>query len=60
MLVDAVLLTAAEVSIVFSFARSYFLVAMERPREMVDYLRTIMPRKAIDARRCLLGVSLTL
>ena len=45
--VDAVLLTADEVSIVFSFARSYFLVAMERPREMVDYLRTIMPRKAI-------------
>ncbi|MGH7730937.1 MAG: bifunctional isocitrate dehydrogenase kinase/phosphatase [Candidatus Eiseniibacteriota bacterium] len=44
---DAVLLTADEVSIVFSFARSYFLVAMERPREMVDYLRAIMPRKAI-------------
>jgi isocitrate dehydrogenase kinase/phosphatase len=45
--VDAVLLTADEVSVVFSFARSYFFVAMERPREMVDYLRTIMPRKPI-------------
>jgi isocitrate dehydrogenase kinase/phosphatase len=45
--VDAVLTTADEVSIVFSFARSYFLVSMDRPREMVDFLRTIMPRKAI-------------
>jgi isocitrate dehydrogenase kinase/phosphatase len=35
------------VSVVFSFARAYFLVAMERPREMIDYLRTIMPRKPI-------------
>ncbi len=45
--VDAALATTDEVSIVFSFARSYFFVAMERPREMVDYLRTIMPRKPI-------------
>jgi isocitrate dehydrogenase kinase/phosphatase len=45
--VDAVLLTADEVSVVFSFARAYFFVATERPREMVDYLRAIMPRKAI-------------
>ncbi len=45
--VDAVLLTADEVSIVFSFARSYFFVVVDRPRELVDFLRTIMPRKAI-------------
>jgi isocitrate dehydrogenase kinase/phosphatase len=45
--VDAALVTADEVSVVFSFARSYFFVAMERPREMVDYLRTIMPRKPV-------------
>jgi isocitrate dehydrogenase kinase/phosphatase len=45
--VDAALFTADEVSVVFSFARSYFFVAMERPREMVDYLHTIMPRKPI-------------
>lgn len=45
--VDAVLLTADEVSIVFSFARSYFQVEMDRPREMVDFLRSIMPRKPI-------------
>ena len=46
--VDAVLATVDEVSIVFSFARSYFFVAMERPREMVDYLRSIMPRKPVS------------
>jgi len=45
--VDAVLLAADEVSIVFSFARSYFFVEMEEPREMVEFLRTIMPRKPV-------------
>ncbi len=42
---DAVLVDENEVSIVFSFARSYFCVEMERPRELVDFLRAIMPRK---------------
>jgi isocitrate dehydrogenase kinase/phosphatase len=46
-LVDAVLLTENEVSIVFSFARSYLLVELERPREMVDFLKTLMPRKPV-------------
>ena len=46
--VDAVLLTEDEVSIVFSFARSYFLVAHDRPRELVDYLRMLMPRKPLS------------
>jgi isocitrate dehydrogenase kinase/phosphatase len=46
--VDAVLTTADEVSVVFSFARSYFFVELERPREMVDYLRTLMPRKPVS------------
>jgi isocitrate dehydrogenase kinase/phosphatase len=45
--VDAVLMTEDEVSIVFSFARSYFLVEMDRPREMVAFLKTIMPRKPV-------------
>ena len=45
--VDAVLVTADEVSIVFSFARSYFFVDLERPRETIDFLRTIMPRKPL-------------
>jgi len=46
-LVDAVLTSEDEVSMVFSFARSYFLVSHSRPRDLVDYLRLIMPRKPI-------------
>ena len=46
--VDAVLTSEDEVSIVFSFARAYFFVAHDRPRELVDYLRAIMPRKPIS------------
>ena len=45
--VDAVLTTADEASVVFSFARSYFFVAMDSPREMIDFLRTLMPRKPV-------------
>jgi isocitrate dehydrogenase kinase/phosphatase len=45
--VDAVLLDENDVSIVFSFARSYFFVEMERPLEIVSFLKTIMPRKPI-------------
>uniref|UniRef100_A0A832HZI4 Bifunctional isocitrate dehydrogenase kinase/phosphatase n=1 Tax=Eiseniibacteriota bacterium TaxID=2212470 RepID=A0A832HZI4_UNCEI len=44
---DAALFTEDEVSVVFSFARSYFLVDAARPRELVDYLRGIMPRKPV-------------
>jgi isocitrate dehydrogenase kinase/phosphatase len=45
--VDAVLTTEDEVSIVFSFARSYFFVGWARPRELVEYLKVIMPRKPV-------------
>jgi isocitrate dehydrogenase kinase/phosphatase len=45
--VDAVLLDENDVSIVFSFARSYFFVEMEWPYEIVSFLKTIMPRKPI-------------
>jgi isocitrate dehydrogenase kinase/phosphatase len=44
---DAALFTEHEISVVFSFARSYFFVETERPREMVDWLRAIMPRKPV-------------
>lgn len=47
-LVDAVLTSEDEVSIVFSFARSYFFVGWARPRELVEYLRAIMPRKPVS------------
>jgi isocitrate dehydrogenase kinase/phosphatase len=45
--VDAVLLTADEVSIIFSFTRSYFHVEVHRPRDLVRFLRSFMPRKPI-------------
>jgi isocitrate dehydrogenase kinase/phosphatase len=43
--IDAVVFTEDEASVVFSFARSYFFVELERPSEFVDWLGTIMPRK---------------
>ena len=45
--VDAVLLSADEVSIIFSFTRSYFHVEVHRSREVVKFLKSIMPRKPI-------------
>lgn len=44
-LVDAVLLDENEVSILFSFTRSYFLVDVERSYDLVAFLKSIMPRK---------------
>jgi len=46
-LVDAVLLDENEVSILFSFTRSYFHVNVRRPAELVSFLKSIMPRKRI-------------
>ncbi len=43
--VDAVLLDENSVSILFSFARSYFHVVVERPYDLIQFLRTLMPRK---------------
>jgi isocitrate dehydrogenase kinase/phosphatase len=48
LVLDAVLLTEDEVSIVFSFARSYFSVEHEHPRELIEYLRALMPRKPLS------------
>jgi isocitrate dehydrogenase kinase/phosphatase len=45
--VDAVLLTENEVSILFSFTRSYFHVDVARPYDLVRFLRRLMPRKRI-------------
>ncbi|MGE5222938.1 MAG: bifunctional isocitrate dehydrogenase kinase/phosphatase, partial [Omnitrophica WOR_2 bacterium] len=45
--VDAVLLTRDEVSILFSFSRSYFHVETERPRELVFFLKSIIPLKPV-------------
>jgi isocitrate dehydrogenase kinase/phosphatase len=46
--VDAVLTTSDEVSIVFGFSWSYFFVEAERPRAVVEFLASIMPLKRID------------
>jgi isocitrate dehydrogenase kinase/phosphatase len=46
--VDAVLLTANEASIVFSFTRSYFHVEVDRTADLVAFMRTILPKKAIS------------
>ncbi len=43
--VDAVLMSEDEVSIVFSYTRSYFSVDTDHPRELVAFLHRIMPRK---------------
>lgn len=42
---DAVLLDENEVSILFSFARSYFHVDVRRPYDLVHFLKSIIPRK---------------
>jgi isocitrate dehydrogenase kinase/phosphatase len=44
---EAVLLTENEVSIVFSFARAYFMVDTDFPVELVEFLREIMPKKPV-------------
>src|SRR3954470_8645483 len=45
--VDAVLMTTDEASVVFGFSWTYFRVDAPRPRAMVDFLSTIMPLKQI-------------
>lgn len=45
--VDAVLLDEDEISILFSFTRAYFHVAVSRPYDMVRFLKKVMPRKRI-------------
>lgn len=44
---DAVLFTENQVSILFSFARSYFHVDIDRPWDLIRFLRTLMPRKRL-------------
>ncbi len=46
--VDALLTTSDEVSVVFSFTRSYFHAEVDCPRAVVEFLRTLMPRKPVD------------
>ncbi|MBK5265845.1 MAG: bifunctional isocitrate dehydrogenase kinase/phosphatase [Acidimicrobiia bacterium] len=45
--IDAVLTQEHEVSILFSFTRSYFLVDVGRPYDLVRFLKRLMPRKRV-------------
>lgn len=45
--VDAVLMDEDDISILFSFTRSYFFVQAERPYDLVRFLQSLMPRKRI-------------
>ncbi len=54
-LVDAVMLREADVSILFSFTRSYFHADLERVAETVVFLRSIMPRKPVSELFTVLG-----
>ena len=47
MTVDAVLLSERDVSVVFSFTRSYFHADVTRPYEIIEFLRTLIPSKPI-------------
>jgi isocitrate dehydrogenase kinase/phosphatase len=54
-LVDAVMLSVADVSILFSFTRSYFHVDLERVAEAVLFLHSIMPAKPVSELFTVLG-----
>ncbi len=45
LVVDAVLTSEEEVSVLFSFARWYFHADVESPRGVIGFLRSILPRK---------------
>jgi len=47
LVLDAVLLDEGEVSILFSFARSYFHVGGEPAADLVHFLETLMPQKPV-------------
>lgn len=55
MLVDAVMLAEDDVSIVFSYTRSYYHVDLERVAEAVVFLRSIMPKKPVSELFTVLG-----
>ena len=56
MAVDAVLTSADDVSVVFSFTRSYFHVDSDRPRALIAFLKTLMPSKPISELYISLGL----
>jgi isocitrate dehydrogenase kinase/phosphatase len=47
LLVDTILLSESEASVVFSFTRSYFHVDADIPGDLVGFLKSIMPLKPV-------------
>ena len=45
--IDALITDEAEVSIIFSFTRSYFMVRVNHPAEFISFLKRILPGKHI-------------
>jgi isocitrate dehydrogenase kinase/phosphatase len=54
-LVDAVMQSEADVSIVFSFTKSYFHVDLDRVGEAVLFLKSVLPRKPVSELFTVLG-----
>ena len=46
LVIDTALFAEDDLQLVFSFARAYFMVDMELPSAYVQFLRSLMPRKA--------------
>ncbi|MBV8909433.1 MAG: bifunctional isocitrate dehydrogenase kinase/phosphatase, partial [Gammaproteobacteria bacterium] len=55
LLVDAVMVAEADVSIVFSFTRSYYHVDLERVAEGVVFLKSLLPLKPVSELFTVLG-----
>ncbi len=54
-LVDAVILSEEELSVLFGFTRSYFHVDLDRVGEAVLFLKSLMPRKPVSELFTVLG-----
>jgi isocitrate dehydrogenase kinase/phosphatase len=54
-LVDAVMLAEDDISVVFSFTRTYFHVDLEHVAEAVVFLKQLMPRKPVSELFTVLG-----
>lgn len=54
--VDTILFDPKQVSVLFSFSRTYFMVDMEVPSAYVQFLRTLMPNKPKSELYTMLGL----
>ena len=54
--IDTVLFSADLIATLFSFTRAYFLVDMEAPSAYVDFVKTILPHKAVSELYTMIGL----